>query len=634
MVALDYTISDKTVTATLTASYDIGNIKWTFSDGTSYYPASGSQSHTFAGYGTHSFTVRYTEYIGSLPTKSLSRTFSLVDPSMDDSDKINSLDIFRDKPIIIPAECTGDITITAIIEELPRPVNVDKTKMNSTVSSYVTFTDLEIGGGSTLELIITADEASGAEVSDMNLINLNKIPAFYTNGSVRFDYTIGETDDDDSNFDVKWDLEMMMASMPAWYEGNLSYDSEIFKNIICSDNSEAKLPGAAEYTSLNHTFNISSWSEIPPFVIDWYNDEKLGYAIKRAMLSPPTFKITIYNNLSSRVMLNHAKIVFDWSFNPTDIFMNMRTEGDKRKKQERIYTLPKGADATRLDGLDFPIFAVVDGYKKSNPPEVIKVYARWHEFVDDEDGGYYYPMTELLEPVEGMSGTDFATCLFKSSEHPLKLADFQRITDNGWMAEDHIILLTAPKIAESDHYRTIDVQIAEDKSADDQSAVFVINTKPNTMVDDQITAEDLDTYISKLHFFNTHYDFASTIEIPRSAIDPIFYDTLFQTYDSAPVLESIVGEPLYYINFSINKYERMVPIFHGRSLRFSDSLSNAADGVRSGTVFYMDGKTPNVINVAAPTKHKYKVKFKVTYDVYKHVYVIGADDIPGFKKDV
>jgi len=31
-----------------------------------------------------------------------------------------------------------------------------------------------------------------------------------------------------------------------------------------------------------------------------------------------------------------------------------------------------------------------------------------------------------------------------------------------------------------------------------------------------------------------------------------------------------------------------------------------------------------------PTKHKYKVKFKYEYNVYKHVYVVNDDDIPGF----
>ena len=50
---------------------------------------------------------------------------------------------------------------------------------------------------------------------------------------------------------------------------------------------------------------------------------------------------------------------------------------------------------------------------------------------------------------------------------------------------------------------------------------------------------------------------------------------------------------------------------------FSDSLNHAMDGVRSGEIFHIDGTTPNIINIQCPTKHKYKVKFKIDYEVYK-----------------
>ena len=108
----------------------------------------------------------------------------------------------------------------------------------------------------------------------------------------------------------------------------------------------------------------------------------------------------------------------------------------------------------------------------------------------------------------------------------------------------------------------------------------------------------------------------------------MYYETLWQTYDKAAVLESIMEEPLYYVKFSINDYAKTIPIYNNGSLKFSDSLAHAADGVRSGDIFIMDGKTPNIINIQNPTKHKYKVKFKCDYQVYKDVYIVTNDDIP------
>ena len=272
----------------------------------------------------------------------------------------------------------------------------------------------------------------------------------------------------------------------------------------------------------------------------------------------------------------------------------------------------RGADATRLEGLDYPVFAIIDGYEKTEPSQVIKVYGQWNEY--NADGDYYFPTTVLLEPVDGVGGDDddpdFPTCLYKSSDHKLKTEDFIRITENGWMQGDRPIILDAPTVARDEHYRTINIEIANDLDCDDQRAVFVINTKPNTSIDDQVTEDELSTYMKYVHFYNVTAEFASVVEIPRGSIDPIFFETLWQTYDKAAVLESIEEEPLYYINFSINKYPNLIPIYNGGSVKFSDQLTHAADGVRSGKIFYIDGKTPNVINMQNPTKHKYKVKFK------------------------
>lgn len=313
--------------------------------------------------------------------------------------------------------------------------------------------------------------------------------------------------------------------------------------------------------------------------------------------------------------------------------MKYHPEGGRRKKQARLYTLPKGAEVTRYSNMDFPVYAVLDGYlvgTSERPPEVVKVYGTWNEFHDDGEDGFYFPTTVQLYPVDGMDGPDYPTCLYKSSinPYPMKGVDFIRVTDGNWMNNDGVIVIDAPKIAASEKYRVIDVRVEGDKSPDDQMAAFVITTTENQGTDDFVTIDEICDNVDKIHFFNYVCDFATQVKVNRSSIDPMFYETLWQTYDKAPVLESIVEEPLYYINFTINDYPKMIPIYDGQTLKFSDSLQHAADGVRSGDIFYFDGKTPNVINMQNPTKHKYKVKFQYDYEVYKDVYILTDEDLP------
>ncbi len=546
------------------------------------------------------------------------------------------VDAFKLKPIIVPAECTGDISITASIQDLSTPEQLFTDKHSSSIGASINFATICIKADGNTELefdyqTTTATTFPSATVTDVSdLDNLEFIPAFYQVGYLTVAYTVGESEDVGNAFDIIWDLKMSLPDAQTdcpWSEGNYAYDSQIMKNIIRSDRSEANFPAVAEYTSLTQTFTIDTWSQIPPFVIKEFIDEPATtIMVKRAVLTPPKFKLIAKNNLNSEVTLSNAVCKFQWFFNPMDIFMNMRTEGNRRKKQARIYTLPKGSEATRIASLDFPIYAVVDGYKVGPPQEIVKVFGTWNEY--HQEGDYYFPTTIELLPVEGMSGTDYPICLYKSNGGVLKRDDFIRITDGGWMNGDGITVLDAPKIAADEHYRTINVKIQDDKSPDDPDAIFEITTTPNTSIDDQVTEDELVSNISKIHFFNKIIDFATTTTIARRDIDPMFYETLWQTYDKAVVLESIAEEPLHYINFSINDYPKVVPIYNGQRLMFSDSLNHAMDGVRSGEIFHIDGTTPNIINIQCPTKHKYKVKFKVDYEVYKDIYVITDGDIP------
>lgn len=626
------TKANKTITCTATNCI---STYWNFGDGSTGVGT--STSHTYTDYNTYSILIDYIA-IGANGNSKATIIKVLIDGSPgtgDDAITDAITDAFSAKPIVIPAECTGNINITAFIEDLPEPTGTsNKSTPSSTLSAYVNFATILIPGSSTVEFEFDHTATVGTSfptgiITDSNLAPLEFIPAFYTSGTCTINYTFYETENENDNVDLTWDFQMNDISAYTdctWYNANLAYTAQIMKNLINSDNSETYFSTMGENTNVTQTFGINGWSQLPPFDIKWYTDPATTVAIRRAVLPPPKFKVIVTNNNPEQVLLSQMKFTLTWNFNPKYIFMNMRAEGSRRTKQALIYTLPKGSEATRLPSLGYPIFAVIDGYTYG---EVIKVFGTWAEYQESIDD--YFPTTIELMPVnvtiEGSTPMDFGTCLYRCAGNPMNKDDFVRVTDGDWIqGTDGITVVDAPTLAESDHYRIIKVTVQDDKSPDDTDAVFEITTIPNDTVDEQVTASDLSNNISKIHFFNVTKDYADSVTVNRTEIDPIFYETLWQTYDDAPILESITNEPLYFINFSINDYPVKVPIYNNQTLRFSDSLQHCVDGKKSGDVFYMDGKTSNVINMEAPTKHKYKVKFRTDYEVYKDVYIMTEAD--------
>lgn len=647
-----------------TSKETITNRKYTFSDGKVVYDDT-TATNIFTTYGRKSVTVSFQHSVnGSYYGKwmTLSKDFDIKNPNEGELDGILKEDVFKSKPIIIPAECTGDITLTATIEDLNGPGEVYKETAYSTSIGYsINFGTVLVPGNTRISLpfdkstntATTFVGSPGTRVTDADNINkIGYIPAFYQTGNVNITYSIVDTEDTNSNFDVVWDLWMEFPTLETqvpWMEGNYATSSQIFKNIIRSDNAEANFASVAEYSIDTKQFNISTWNGIPPFVIKEFIDEPATtIMIKRAMLADPKFYVVAQNKLSSNVTLGFVLVEFTWNFNPHDLLMNMSPNWTSRQKRQKIFTLPKGAEATRRTGLDFPLYAVVDGYKRfsaTKPDEIVKVYAQWDEYHDDAEDGYLFPTFVKLEPVPNMYGTDYPTCLYKSGTrsgdtltpaYPMKRNDFVRITsETGWESTDKAIVIDAPSIAAYEEYRTINVKVKGGTSPDSSFATFIVETMPNDSDNfPTITKAELEANVKKLHFYNYVCDFATSVEINRSSIDPIYYETLWQTYHRAAKLESVIEEPLYYVLFTVNDYPTAVPIYHNDSVKFSDTLSHAIDGVRSSELFKMDGVTPNIINMRLPTKHKYKVKFHYPYQVYKDIYIITDDDFPAGYKPV
>lgn len=647
-ISITLTKNGLTVNGTITSDVPIYTVEWTSDD---FNHAVGTSiTFTYKSYGTKSILITYKD--GSQTSYGTTRTITLTDPIDNPDVEDVTLDVFADKPVYIQPECTGDIRITANIEKLSNVIEYTPDNKVSAWTASINFanvdnltTGLEFVAGETKDFYVDAASHEGHPsddwivVDDMKIENLKYIPAFYNSGNVTTEIRLLSSDDINSNFDVSCNMYIQFPDYPDWYEGTLTYNSVITNNLISSDNSETLIPSAGVGASNIINFTINTFPGMPPVelkdAIDYNKDDfATQTAIERACLSTPQFWFEITNNLESSVYIGNISIRFAFYYNENGLLMNARTEGAKSQESYQLFTLPKGAETTRLSGLNFPLFGVIDGFKLGEVVKVFGYYARW-----DSNNEVYIPTCLTLYPIESSASSDHPAVLYKSyldvSEAPLHgiaQYDFERLAYKGTSQDDYCKVLTPQLLASEDHWRSINVKCKDASgtygaSCDASDTVFEINTSPNSSIDEEITEEDLTTYIDALYFFGIEKDFALTVDVNRAEIDNVFRERLYTTYKDAPLLQSTFGEPLNFVYFTINEYGKYFPIEHGKTLEFSDNLVHApTDGVKSSDIFIYSNTTPNVFGIQNPKKNKYRVKFAFSYDVYQDCYVIRPSD--------
>lgn len=552
-------------------------------------------------------------------------------------------DVFADKPFFIQPECTGDVRITANITKLSDKLDYPDDSKISTWEASINFDSFSIEGGVTQDIYVdpTGESHPSDEwivAKDKKIDNLEYIPAFYNYANVTVDIRFLETDDTDDLFDVKCGMKWEIPEYPDWFESNTTYTGKVMTNLITSSNSETLINGTSPGVNHPCTFTINTWNGIPPFEIkDCINhnvEDATETAIYRACLSTPRFWFELTNNLTSKVTLSNVSIKFTFYYNSNGLLMNVRTEGEKSKETYKLFTLSKGTEVTRNSGINYPLYGVVDGFKLDEIVRVHGYYAKW-----DSASGVYFPSCLPLQAITSTGGPDHPPVLYKSyisvsdaDKLGISQTDFERLAYKGLSSEDYCKVLTPQILAADDHYRTINVKCKTSDgsygaSPDSVNTIFEITTTPNTSIDELVTVNDLETYIDSLHYFGKSYEFASVIDVPRANISPSFRERLYTTYKTAPTLQSTFGEPMYAVNFVVNDYGEYFPIKHGETLEFSESLIHAmVDGVKSSEIFTFSAINPNKIGIQSPDKHKYRVKFKYSYDVYRDCYAFTSDD--------
>jgi hypothetical protein len=656
-VAVNISTSKFTISGTVSAvSGNIYSVIWDFGDGSGSAPGS-SATYTYSAVGTYTIYISYKD--GKQDEYAVIKTVTI---KTGNELEFTKTDAFSDKPLYLSPECSGDVRITAEITKLNDTLNYNTRPDNSAWTASINFatgnTGIPIAASSTIDLYVDAGEFEvhpsddWIVATDKKIENLKYIPAFYTQGNIVITARIMETDDVNDNFDINCGLQWQFPTYPDWYEGTMTYTSSIMRNLIISNAKESYIPATSPGVANDFQFVIKSFGGMPPIelkdTLDYNKDTSGQTVINRACLSTPQFFFQLKNNLAYSVTLSNVSISFNFTYNETDLLMNTRSEGSKPRELNYLFTLPKGNEDTRMSGLNYPLFGVIDGFKID---EVIRVFGYYNKW--DDTNSVYYPTCLTLLPIVSSIGTDHPAVLYKSyidvADAPTRgitLQDYERLAYKGNSDDgDYCKVLTPQILASDDHYRTINVRCKQslietdillgDKqsyiygaSCDSSDTIFELNTAINTSIDEEMYASDLTTYIEKIRFFNCEYAFATSVDIPREEISPVFREKLYTTYKNAPILQSTLGEPLYFVNFTINDYGEYFPISHGQTLEFSDSLSHAPiDGVRSSDIFIYSNTNPNVFGIISPEKYKYKVKFNYSYDIYQDAFTIEAKDL-------
>ncbi|MFA5760179.1 MAG: hypothetical protein WC877_00190 [Dehalococcoidales bacterium] len=541
-------------------------------------------------------------------------------------------DVFRGKPLIISPKCDGTVRITASIKDLERLEYYNSTN-TSEIQFYANYDSVTLGSNASTDFIIDKNGSVGA--TEVSVANLVKIPAFYDRCTVDVEFRVKGTYRGQT-LEVENKLEVKFEEIPSWYEESYIDDvnGDITKYLIKSDKSIVKSSVIADNSTFTQVYYMDPFGGIPPFIEGWYTPiDKDGNAIsdgalKRALLSPPTFIFTMKNNTASAVTINGLIIKFTFEYKEDGVLMNMGASSIKSERAN-IYTYSKGiemnGDIEDAESTKYPLFCIAENY---DIDEIVKVYGFYGKSIQSGDGwsdafGTFVQLEALTLP-----GTNYAPVLWGKTE-VLPKKDYKRIAYHGTSNLDFAKVITPQMIASDSKYRNIEVTPKQPGDEFSQFGTICVDITPNDAIEDKITISELSANVSKLRFFNVEVDFATHVEISKGEIDNLFSEMFYRNYKDAPILQSVRCESLYYVEFTINDYATYVPIYNNQTLEFRDTLSYGTVGVRSGDVFYINENIPNKISMRFPTTHKYEVQFNSDYDVYKDTYVMTLEDITG-----
>lgn len=409
-------------------------------------------------------------------------------------------------------------------------------------------------------------------------------------------------DDFDVIFDPEFILDRTHPSFPTWLSIN-----ETEMNLVSSDSSHTLIDNAEKYTTLSQDFGINAWTGALPI----YND---GY-LPRANL----YLKVRNNSFYSSMYMDNLRVNIKFHYYSDAPFIASNTNYAELFVSDFVE-----------EGTSYPIYVYTSNYSENILN--ILAYVVKHDTLTNT---YYQDIIRFdTTPLVTMGDIN----IFKGSE---LLDEFSKYyydrnkSDNRFFAK----IITPTLISQDNTYLNIWVEPTTNPNDPDTEFKIHVANFPETDTEHNISIQSIHDNIDLIQFYNvisgdfdlTNYEdevygYATDVvlTIPRYAIEPVYYETLAQTYkDSAsiiPYVETSSQNITDYPTITINDYESPFTIFNNGVLRFSDNLNNAPDGVKSKDVFKFGLNDININKIDLTTASKIKVRFLINYSVYKDVY--------------
>jgi hypothetical protein len=470
----------------------------------------------------------------------------------------------------INSACDGDITISVTLTTDDSGDTVPY-KMN-TVQLYKNLTDVEL-----------AASASYSYDVEFGTTDATTFPANYNHGNILIQYTIYETDDEDSNFDVSW------ACTATYNIPDGFTNTNPLSTIIQSDNSDCNLSNVTSGTTVIHRYYMAAYTKPSPSVDGNFPTGK--------------FTFTVTNNLSSAVTLSNIIT------KPAILYYK---DASSEKSTNASFS---------IGGSNY-IIGTISGYAK-----IKNAVANYLDAYESN-----YPNSHWL--------VSAAQCdLFAESETATVWTSKIRVSDEVktyWTGHSddagYNIQVTGTKCGEVPDIPSNSYKFTYKFNYPSHSIVITMVAKKSIGLSDLLdiiegvlfagyTAyfNDNGVAVISLYWLSTNY-----VNQPDFYSNPGKYATPIYAGGTSGCETATSNVKAAYL--TINDFPSTFTVIDGTPIKFSENFEYPTDGmVASNDVFYYGNKKPN--KIIAKGSNIYDMALTISYNKTKGVYVDYDDDV-------
>jgi hypothetical protein len=479
--------------------------------------------------------------------------------------------VTESNPLYIDSACDGDITIYASMTDWATGDSTIPYKMQ-TCQLYKNITDVTIEGNGTYWYSV-----------EFGTTPTTTFPDSYNHGNILIQYTVYETSDDDSNFDVTWDC-FPTITFPTGFTNTAPAST-----IIESDNSDVNMSNVTSGTTAIQRFYMAAYTKPAPSIDGNFPSGILNFTIKNNL--PAT--VTLSNIITKPAILYYADASGSSNTNAAFSFDS---------QNYIIGTISGYASITAVTA------NYIDAYKSNYPEEHwLTTLSQTTLYVTDDPTVYKSAIRYSDEVVEYYN--DHSTdASYNIQVTGLKCGGTSDVETGGWKFS---FGTSATNVLYIELKSTGSLTVTQLLDVIDGINCFGITKYFDDNGQTSITyAEIPAVYRSKPDFYSNPGNYCSPIYVNGSS------KGLCETTESDQK----------FVYLKINDYDEWITVYDSSPVKFSDNFEFPTEGlVASSDIFYYGKKKANTI--IAKGSGEYDLTLKVSYNKIKGVYVDYDDEV-------